>query len=727
MGPEKDYQIRDLGSIVLTLRSDLVFTPQSVDGRSGYLIEDPVKTKFYRIGIAEYRFISLFDGATSVADALRLTASTLGSAAFTQDEAGTICKWLVDTGLAYTRESTQAGRLSAAADAAGQARMVQQLNPMFIRVPLVRPDRVLAVVAPWLGWMHGPLGWTLATAVGLVACCHLLVHGDRFFRATDGILAPHRCVWLAATWLILKIVHEASHGLVCKRYGGTVREAGVLFVLLAPMAYVDVTSSWRFHSKWQRIHTSAAGMFGELVIAALAVIVWSHTGPGVVNDLAFNVVIMASLTTLLFNANPLMRFDGYYMLSDLLEVPNLYSNGQQYVRYLGRRYLLGATLTSPCWSQGKDRFIKLYAVAALTWRVIVTATLLIAATALFAGAGIILAIVAAGLWLGLPLLRFVKYFLTDPTISRSNQLRFVGTSTAILALGVLFFTVVPWPGVVWAPAIVEYSTMAVVRAGSAGFVRQVMVKNGQFVTEGDVLLVLANDELRAELADLDLQIKDVRLLGRAHMQNGRMAAYQAEMKRYESLDKQRQQKRVQVEQLTVVAPIGGQIIGRNLPSIRGTYVNEGAELFSIGNKRAKEIQISVAQEDLETFSHRLGKPVSVRVRGAGRLISSCQTVSPRASLKPLHAGLIAPNGGPLAVHRRTDEMAPTEQETESYELLAPRFLAVVSLDERDSSRLHAGQRGVASFWDSSDTIGKHIYESVSHWVRKKFEQASAAS
>ncbi len=651
MRPEKDYQIRDVGNIVLTLRSDLVFTPQAVGGKPGYLIEDPVKTKFYRIGIAEYKFISLLDGSTSVADALRLTAATLSHEAFTQDEAATICKWLVDVGLAHTRESTQAGRLSAAARDASQTSLVQRLNPMYVRVPLIQPDRFLGVVQPWLGWIHGRAGWILSGVLTLVACCQLLVHGDRFFRATDGIFAPHRWIWLGLTWLILKIVHEVSHGLVCKRYGGTVREAGVLFVLFAPMAYVDVTSSWRFCSKWQRIHTSAAGMLSELLIAALALIVWSHTGPGVLNDLAFNLVIMASLTTLLFNANPLMRFDGYYMLSDLLEIPNLFPNGQQYVRYLGRRYLMGATVASPRWSKGKDVFIKIYGVAALFWRVVVSVTLLIAATALFAGAGIIVAIAAGGLWLGMPLLRFGKYFCSDPSVSRSNRLRFVTSTVVILALGGLFFTVVPWPGVVQAPAIVEYASLAIVRAGCSGFVRQLMVQNGQYVRQGDVLLILANDELRAELADLELQMEDARLLGRTHVQEDRMAAYQAEMKRFESLEKQHRQKQHQVDQLTVVAPISGQVIGRDLPALKDTYLREGAQLLSIGNRQAKEIQISVAQNDLETFSQHLNKPVMVRLRGVGRFHSVCQKVSPRASLEPLHPGLCSPNGGALAVRR----------------------------------------------------------------------------
>lgn len=727
MHPDKDYQIRDLGRIVLTLRSDLTFAPQRIDGKTGYVIEDPLKSKFYRIGIAEYKFISLLNGSTSVAEALRATAATLSDQAFTQDQAATICKWLVDVGLAHTQESAQAGRLSAAARDAERKGLLQRLNPMFIRLPLMQPDRFLDIISPWFGWVHGPLGWTLAAVLALVACCHLMVDWDRFAGATDGIFAPNRWVWLGLTWIILKALHEVSHGLVCKKYGGSVREGGVIFILFAPLAYVDVTSSWRFPSKWQRIHTAAAGIYIELLVASMAVIVWSRSGPGLLNDTAFNLVIMASFTTLIFNANPLMRFDGYYILSDLLEIPNLYPNGQQYIHYLGRRYLLGITATPPRWSNRKDGIIKLYGVASMLWRVVVSVGLVIAATAMFAGAGLVLAIFAAAMWLGSPLLRFARFFVSDPSLSRSNRVRFVATTGAVLTLGVLFFTLVPWPGVIQAPAIVEYSHMAVVRAGSPGFVRKLMVQNIQVVAEGEVLAILANTELRAELADLELEIEDSRLLCRGHEQNDRLAAYQAEWKRRESLQKKYQQKKNEVEQLTIRAPIAGQIIGRNLDALQGTYVSQGAEILSIGSQQAKEIQVSVAQEDLETFARHITKPVMVRVIGACRFSSALDTVSPRASMVPLHPALCSPNGGPLAVRRQAAASDMSSRESESYELLAPRFLAVVALDERHGSPLRAGQRGVASFWDGSDTIGKHLYKEVSCWIRKKFAQASNSS
>ena len=188
---------------------------------------------------------------------------------------------------------------------------------------------------------------------------------------------------------------------------------------------------------------------------------------------------------------------------------------------------------------------------------------------MFAGAGIVLAVLATGLWLGLPAVKFARYFWTEPSLGKYNRLRFFMTGGSLVVLSVLFFTVVPWPGVVRAPAIVDYSPLEIVRAGSSGFVQEIKFENGQFVRQGDVLVRLENEQLEAELAELELEIQDVQVLCRVHQQDGRLAAYQAEVKHRESLEKQRRQKQNEVDQLVVRAPISGASLSTQLGNDAG--------------------------------------------------------------------------------------------------------------------------------------------------------------
>jgi len=328
MHDPSDPAVREFGATRLALRGDLIFTPQAAGGEAYYMVEDPLNSRFFRLGRAEYTLASLLDGRTSIHEALAHLSTVFPHHHLTEHDAAGLCRWLVEMDLAQTAESSQAHRLARTADKAERRRWLARFNPLAFRLPLFGcPDRALAALASWLGWLYSPAafaGWLALVAIGAY---RIFSAGDRFAASSQGIFAPDNWVWLVACWGALKGVHELSHGLACKRYGGAVREMGVLFMLFAPLAYVDVTSSWRFRARWQRIVVAAAGMYVELAIAAIAAIVWSETDSGWLNNLCYNAVVMAGFTTLVFNANPLMKFDGYYILSDALSLPNLYTNG----------------------------------------------------------------------------------------------------------------------------------------------------------------------------------------------------------------------------------------------------------------------------------------------------------------------------------------------------------------------------------------------------------------
>ena len=522
----------------------------------------------------------------------------------------------------------------------------------------------------------------------------------RFHSRLERDFAPSRWLWLAVCWLVLKVVHEAAHAIVCRKYGGAVHEAGAIFVLFAPLAYVDLTSSWRFRSKWKRIHTAAAGMYVELWVAAIAAIAWVATDPGQVNDLCFNLVVMASLTTIVFNANPLMRFDGYYMLSDLLEIPNLYSEGQQYLQYLGRRYVLGEKVISSLSWSARDVFTRVYGIAAFAWRIIICASLVIAASMLFHGLGILLAVAALGLWVGVPIVRLLKHVGRPDGLQRYRRRRLAITIVALGAISFLVLGRVPWPGVKRAAAVVQYEPLAFVRAASPGFVHAIHVRSGQQVEAGQVIVELRNRQLVAERHDLELAIKLSLIKSRVFKQSEEMHSYQAEMEQLYSLQEKLSEKCEQVEQLTLRAPAAGRVVARELSNRIGRYVKAGEELAAIGDESRKELQIAIAQSDFEPFAQQLGCPINVRLSGGVVLTSQLQSVEPRATTKAPQESMYAALGGPLE-SRAVD----SEQSGQAFELLAPHFTGVVTLSPSTSRNLRVGQRGVVWFGRNQETVG----------------------
>jgi len=234
---------------VLTLRDDLSFSLQKHGDQLCYMIEDEKNSKFYRIGIAEYKFISLLDGATTLAEAIGRTASALGRDAFTEHDAAIICKWLVDFQLAFTEVSAASDRLYERHQASTQRKRFQRLNPLVIKVPLWNPDAWVTSLAEVLKPIFRYPLIPLWCAIVFISAYHYVIHSPRLANTTQPVLGSGNLIWLFVSWISLKIVHEIAHALTCKRFGGHVREMGLVFILFAPLPYVDVTSSWRFSAK----------------------------------------------------------------------------------------------------------------------------------------------------------------------------------------------------------------------------------------------------------------------------------------------------------------------------------------------------------------------------------------------------------------------------------------------------------------------------------------------
>jgi putative peptide zinc metalloprotease protein len=294
----------------LTLRKDVSIVPQHLGQEPCYVVEDLLRSKFYRIGVREFTFISLLNGKTSLGDALGLAATTLGPEALSEQDALAIGGWLIDSQLA--NHGSAAGSTCAAGAAARPSRLLTILrDPLFIKLPLFNPDPLLAKLLPWCGWLLGPwfFGlWIVLCAVGLYLA---LADMNRLLNSSYVILDRSNWFRLTVAWFCLSLWHEMFHAVACKKHGGSVPRAGLALLFFVPAAFVDLTSSWRFHSRRHRMITAAAGIYAELFVAAVAVIVWANTPEGLLHRFCYDLAFMASLTTLFVNGNPLLRFDGY--------------------------------------------------------------------------------------------------------------------------------------------------------------------------------------------------------------------------------------------------------------------------------------------------------------------------------------------------------------------------------------------------------------------------------
>ena len=512
------------------------------------------------------------------------------------------------------------------------------------------------------------------------------------------------------------------HALACRRYGGRVYDAGFLFILFIPLTYINATSSWSFPSKWQRIHVAAAGMFIELGVGWAALLVWAGQPTTTVGFIAHNTVIIASVSSLLFNANPLMRFDGYYILSDLIGIPNLYSHGLQFIRSAGARWFLGISSAVHWQNHSKSWFIRLYGIAIYFWRLLVLVSLGYIASSMAGGIGILATIGAGFVWIGIPLYRFFKrlpfHRQQNPHVMR-HLLLHLALTLLVISLGV---RMVSWEQRIQAPAVVEYQHQYSVRPEIDGFVSVVHVTAGQQVRQGDLLLTMENDELAHTARDLRLQIRQLELENRLAQSTRQLTRLQIIQEQQQALSGKLRDLDTDISALEIHAQGSGVIVGTSLAALEGTYLFRGREIFWIVSPGQKQITASASQNDIERFRALVNHPLKIDMRSAGLGIftGTLRQVSPAATTELIHPALGAVYGGPLDV--RQQAIGGSGQDMEQryrFELFTPRFKLDVDLPAEMTEKVRDGQPAILYTRGTRISLGRVIANQARDWLQNK--------
>lgn len=745
-----DLSVRDFTVSRPRLRRDLRFTYQDYRGRPSYILEDLTHRRYFQIGLAEYQFLRGMDGQATAQELLAKNAQDLGDRAISQEDASVLLRWLVDEKLLEAQTADQSDRRYRQSLATATKRPKPVLQKVFfLPVPLGNPDAILARLVPWLRWSLGLpflLIWVAALAYAIV----LLADNWRpFVHATSSAILPQNWLFLGLVYVGLKLVHELWHGIVAKQYGAVVPEWGLqLLVFFTPLTYVDASGSWRFANRWHRIHVAAAGMFIELFLAALAVVVWVRTQPGFLNSIAYNTIFAASTTTILFNANPLMRFDGYYILSDLLRIPNLATKGQQFMKWFWRKVMFGAADRPPPSFLAQPWAVGTYGILATCWRWIVWAGIMVTVALLFQGVGVVLAVLSICGMAGSGLYGMAKYLVKGdgglrPSLGRAF-LRLVVMGAGIAAAG-YFIKVSPAPKAV---AVAEFSDKAILRTESGGFVHEVLCTNGQRVEPGQVLARLENVAKETELEQLRIDIQHSELRLRSHFEKERLSAYQAETELLRALQEKMERVRVQVAGLTVKAPFAGRVYGRRLDSLPGCYLDPGKEVFTVVPDAGLRVVLSVRQKDVDSLVKNGSGELSVWLRGHHQpVLAKLERIESRASTALPHPALSASVGGPLMVRLRPQfasvretglahesgsgaglgHTASWNESIPNQELTEARFAAYAVLTRENSETLDGlreGEWGYAKLrYVSEQRLFSWLSEKLALYVQEKLEQA----
>ncbi|OUR78340.1 hypothetical protein A9Q83_08205 [Alphaproteobacteria bacterium 46_93_T64] len=579
---------------------------QVVRGVLWYVIHDRLSARQYRFTPEAYRFIGLLDGERSVQHVLDCCEEQLGEGAPSEEDIIRLLSQLHGIG-ALTIPSEQSGADLFEQNALLKQKKIKQqlMSPLAIRIPLFDPEDVLQKLSGLGRLAFSRLGlwiWVIVVGFGLVqAGLHFDQLSENF---SDRVLAAENLVVLVLVFGVIKLCHEFGHGLAVKRWHGEAHEMGIMFLVFFPIPYVDASAANTFKTKWQRIIVSAAGMYVEMFLAAIAIIIWTMLEPGIIRSAMYNAALIGSVSTFLFNINPLLRFDGYYILGDFLEIPNLGTRSQKYFLYLVQSGILQLPdSTTPETSTREKVWLAVYAVLVAFYRVFIVGVIALFVSQKFFFLGVGIAIWAIIQLFVFPMFKALRFLLFSPRLQR-RRVGALARMTSVLTVigGVLFLVPAPLStyadGVIWVPEKAELTVQ------TDGFIKEVMIGDGTFVETGTPLIRLSNADLDVEkrsllarIAALNARYKADFVVDRVDAQLTRVEIeYAAE--RLENIERQ-------ITGLQLKAKEKGMFALPVPEDLEGQFFKRGQLLGFIINEKNVTVRALVRQSDADLVDRRL--------------------------------------------------------------------------------------------------------------------------
>ncbi len=677
-------------------------------GERWYLLHDKSNGRFHRLTPAAWRLISAMDGRNSLTQILAAASNADFYESVddipTREDLIHLLQYLHVADLLVCDLPPNTQELFARREQKKRQRWLRLLmNPLTWNIPLGNPDRLLDKLMPLARWLATPaMGVIWLLVVGFA----LLQAGSHWQQLTHGhldrVLSPGNLLLLWLTYPFFKVLHELGHGLFTKVWGGQVNDCGLIFVVGTPLPYVDASAATGFYAKRQRLMVSAAGMAVELFLAALALLLWVQLSAGFLRDFLYNIILIGGVSTLFFNGNPLMRFDGYHLLTDAFDLPNLATRANQQVSYLVRRYAYGVIgVFSPAASRREAWLLATYSIAAFIYRVFVLFFIILLVANYFPALGLLI-----GAWLIFfqllwPAIKALRFLANDKQLAIQRKRAWVvtGVAGAVVLLAIL---IVPLPQSTSAEAVLWLPDEARVKVESSGEVAELFVANGEEVKEGQVLLRLQNPVLVAQLATQRAHLHEyearyqqawVEDRAQAQMYEQDIAAIKAEIKLLQA----------RVANLSVASPSTGTLRVTRAHHLIGSYLHQGDEFALIEKSGAVRVRAALLQEEVGLVGQAT-RGVSVRFASEpGQvLVATMLQGEPVASQQLPNPALGTQGGGRIAVDATQPGGVQVKEKI---------FLLDLRLQDVERSG-HFGERAYIRFHHPAEPLAMRWYRSL---------------
>ncbi len=691
------YRVSDLKP---RLRTHAQIHRHSYGGEIWYVLQDHVSGRFYRFTPIAYHVIGLMDGRRTIQEIWEKAAERYGDDAPTQGDMIRVLSQLHSADILVSTVPPDVEEILTRGEKVSRSKIMAYVkSPLFMRFPLFDPEKLLKKtafifnpvfsVAGFLVWAF-VVGWALLQAVG-----HWpeLTH-----NIVDRILSGQNLLIIGLVYPVIKAAHEFGHAYAVKRWGGEVHEMGIMLLVLMPLPYVDASSASGFTEKRRRLLVTASGIMVELFIASLAMFAWLNLDQGLARSVAFNALFVGSVSTVLFNANPLLRYDGYYLLSDLLEIPNLAQRSIAWIGYLIKRHLFGLKKTEQPYARPDEKiWLTSYSIAAFIYRAFIYVSIILFISGKFFIVGVLLGIWAFFNMVIVPVFTRINFVVFSPAL-REKRIQAVLISSAGLVLICVLVFLVPFPSWTRAEGVVWVPDGSLVRAGAAGFVGTVQVPSGSLVEKGQVLVQCVDPLLDAQLRVQEAHLKALRARYEAELYYDRVQASITEdelLAVQAALVRTRERSR----ELTIRSPADGALVLPGEKDLPGRFVNQGELLAYVIQDSPPTVRTVVSQADVDLVRRR-NEGVLVRLTEDLDKVYEARVLRevPGAEARLPSTALGLAGGGEFAVAPWDQQGLETIENLFHFELKLPSKVRQSRIGGRVFVRFDHGSTPLAAQW-----------------------------
>jgi len=730
--------------IPLAVRADLVIKRIDYLGVGYWVVKDPAGLKYFRLQQEQYHVLNLLNGERSLEQLREEMLRIMPTVRLQLSDIQHLITDLHEKGLVASNRSGQGASLIKKQRDEKKKKFFNTLKSLlYLRLPGWDPETTLNVIYPFFRWMFSPFGVFLWVAVVVTSWAMLAVQFDLFRSELPKFQQFFGWPNLLYLWITLsasKIIHEFGHGLSCKHFGGECHEMGVMLLVFSPCLYCDVSDSWMLRSKWPRIMIGAAGMYIEIMLSAFAIFIWRYTDQGLLHNLALNIFFVTTITTVIFNANPLMRFDGYYMMSDFLEIPNLRPKADKLLRESFAWYCLGIeSKPDPFMPEtGKAWFI-CFAIAAgiYRWFIVIAITVFLYTVLKPYGLqsiGATLAVVSISTIVFSMVSNLYK-IITAPRIEPMSKPKIAFSLTILFCVGYAVLSL-PMPLHIEATYIIEPLDVKHIYTQTPGELTEMPVKAGDRVEGTQVVARMRNPDLEDQERDLLNKIALQKIERETQKEIGNEGQMSLAMNQIAALTDQLEEVQQRLGALTIKAEISGTIVepprvpeptietsrkqlstwnGTPLePKNIGATIDERTHLLSVAPSNLFQAIVLIDQGDINELSQA---ELVARLEDSEQKHQLIQLKFDHLPSRTYEGHIQEVSKNPLEyvpeqLSNKLGGDLPTVTDSQGRErLLSSVYQATVELDE-DTDLLRSGMRGLARFRVEERTAGQWLWRYI---------------